>query len=374
MKLDLDELCTHLIILASTIMLALCGVFGIGTLKLCIYAIVVLSFAKILESKSTQFQLITFTAFIMSALFIVLVDGGLMSSFIVSLSTIVLAISLFKNGIEEYTWKFIKVCTYIVSFAFIAYMFLSPSRSIYDQLLLYFENPNMAGIAISAPAMMLVLMFLEGKSKTKKAVTFAILAMMVYMVYETQNRGSFFSLVFLLIVALFMMFQKGGKRLTSPSWFAIFKLTPIFIMFIYIWLYRTLPVSIELLGKPLFSGREGAWIIALENVFKNPFARHLFEEGTLNLFLEGAARYGIFSMIAYFAFLISLRKSKTELQEMTSLNYLAYVAFHCCLFQQSFESTLLTGSYTVYVWVFLFLGIASMKTGGTAKQKGKQEI
>ncbi len=361
MTIKIDELCTQLIVIISTVMLSLCGLFGIETMKYCIYAIVVLSFLKLLYIRITPFQLIAFACLFLSSMFILALHGGSLSSLIVSLSSVIFAISIFAKGVDEATWKLIKLCTYVVAVAFILYMIFAPAWTDYDQLSLYFENPNMTGIALCAPAMMLVLMLYESKRILAKGINLILLAVLAFMIYTTQNRSSFFSLLFLLVIALLMALQRKERRIASPVFFGLLKLTPIFVMFVYIGMFLVLPDGIEVLGKPLFSGREGSWLIALKDVLTDPLAYHAFEEGTLNLFLEGAARYGILSMFAYFGILISFGKRKNELKKMSSLHYLAYVAFHCCLFQQSFESTLFTGSYTVYVWSYLLLGVASMR-------------
>ena len=119
-----------------------------------------------------------------------------------------------------------------------------------------------------------------------------------------------------------------------------------------------LPSDIELLGKPLFSGREQGWKLALENLIQNPFVHYTFEEGTLNLLLEGIRRYGILAMVGYMWVLFSLRKE--NLDKVSLRSYLAYLGFHLVMFQQSFESTLITGSYSVYIWTYMLLGVSSM--------------
>ena len=373
MKISFDERCSQLIILVSTLMLALSGIIGIEITKYCLYLIVGLGFIKILFLKLKPIYLVSFVIIMISSLWIMLTYGGTYANFLIFLTSIVFAISVVRNGISNGTWKLVKVCTYIVCLALIVEMLLSSEYSVYGQLTLYFDNPNMAGIALCAPAMMLVLMIADEKKKSYNIINWLLLAVMIYMIYMTQNRASLFSLLLVLVAALLVIYPKQPLRISSQWFFAVLKLTPIIVMFIYIAMYNLLPSNIELLGKPLFSGREGAWMSALGKIINNPFAYYNFKEGTLNLFLEGAARYGIFSMLGYFIILISFGKSKNEIKEMSAVSYIAYVAFHLCLLQQSFESTMITGSYSVYIWSYLLLGIASMKPQTANNEKVDNE-
>ena len=351
-------------------MLVLAGFFEIERLKYCIYAIVALSFVLILQVKLTLLQIMAIACFLTSSMISLSMDASFFSSWIVTVASIFFAVFAFKRGISPVAWKLVKFSTYVNSLSFILYMLFHPETNINNSLLLFFENPNMTGIATVAPAMILVVMLCDPKRRTAyKVCDFLLLTVLSYMVYATQNRGSFISLLLVMVAALFATSRKRSRRICSPVCFAIFKLTPILVMFIYIAMFLVLPGDIEFLGKPLFSGREGAWLSSLQNLFATLFPHQQFEEGTLNLFLEGAARYGTIAMVGYFLLLISFGKTKDELKSMGVANYVAYIAFHCCLFQQSFESTLLTGSYTIHIWSFLLIGIASMGAIGTKRKE-----
>lgn len=362
MEIRLDEFCVQLMIIASTLMLVLSSFFEVETLRYCIYAIVALTFVLIPQMKFKLKQLIPLACFLVSSFAALFLYGGNMGSLIVSIASLFLAMFLFEKSINLPTWRLVKICTYIVSLSFIAQFIFAPQKTIYNQLLLCFDNPNMTGIALLAPAMILVVMLFEKQKVSVKIIDTVILAVLAYMIYQTQNRGSLLSLIVAIVAAFLASLKKKPKRLTSPVAFALLKLTPIFVMLIYILLFLILPEDLELLGKPFFSGRELAWINAIKSIVTNPFVHHSFKDGTLNLFWEGAARYGVLAMIGYFWILINYGKTKEELKRMDKINYIAFVAFHCCLLQQSFESTLLTGSYTVHIWSYLLLGIASMKS------------
>lgn len=363
MKIRIDEFCTQLIILCSAAMLILSGIIGIESAKYCIYAIVALCCVKTLYLKFKVAQFVSLVLVFAMSFMVVWIHGGSLPSLLIFITSLLLAISFSCNGIDAKSWKLLKICTYAVCLYFIGYMLVVGNYSVYGQLMLYFDNPNMSGIAISAPTIMLILMLSDDKGKRINLINWVFLITMGYMLYSTQNRGSLLALILLFVVAVVAIYSKKPKRLCSRWAWNLLKLTPIIVMFVYIGMYMLLPSTIEVFGKPLFSGREGAWISALEKIFTDPFAYHVFEEGTLNLFLEGAARYGVLSMLGYFSLLVTFGKKKSELREMSVTSFLAYVAFHCCLFQQSFESTMLTGSYGVYVWSYILLGVASMQHG-----------
>ena len=179
MKISFDELCSQLMILVSTLMLALSGIIGIGITKYCLYLIVGLGLVKILFLKFKSIYLVSFGIIMISSLWIMLTYGGSYASFLIFLTSIVFAISVVRNGISNGTWKLVKVCTYVVCLAFIVDMLLSSEYSAYVQLTLYFDNPNMAGIALCAPAMMLVSMIADEKKKSHNIINWLIISLKV---------------------------------------------------------------------------------------------------------------------------------------------------------------------------------------------------
>lgn len=374
MKNTVNEFCTQMTVIISTIMLTLTGIIGIDITKYCLYAIVGLCLVKTFYLKIKPVHLLLFMLIFLSSLIIVLFYGGNYASYLIFITSISFALSVDRDGISKGTWKLVKICTYTVCLMFIFQMIAYSEYSKYGQLMLYFENPNMTGIALSAPAMNLVLMIADGKKKFHNIINWILLAVMMYMITLTQNRGSLLSLLIVIIFALLAIYPKKPLKVSAAWFFAVLKLTPIVVMFIYIALFMRIPNNVEFWGKPLFSGRESAWMVAISNMISEPFSHHVFEEGTLNLFLEGVARYGILAMIGYFSMLIAIGKKKREIKEMSAVGYVAYIAFHCCLLQQSFESTLLTGSYSIYIWSYLLLGIASMKLPTENNEKEKNEF
>ena len=214
MNIRINDLCTQLIIFFSTVMLILTGIIGIGITKYCLYVIVAFCFAKVFFMKLTAAQFVSLAMILGFSLLTVLTYSGNFASWLVFITSLFFAISLFKYGIDEDSWKFLKKCTYALCVFYVGYMFFSSEFTVFDQLILYFENPNMTGIAISVPTMLLILTIAEdGKKIDLKKIV--LLAIMVYMVYLTQNRGSLIAVIVLMIASIFVLYTKKGKRIQN---------------------------------------------------------------------------------------------------------------------------------------------------------------
>ena len=359
MKIKVNELLTQLIVLFSLVMLAFTGEIGIETSKYCLYLIVGLCLGKLCFLRVRAGQLAALMVILLSCIVTVYMQKANPANHLIFFTSVTLAIVLFRFGIDSVSWKLLKISALVASVWFIIQWRSGSGFDIMDRLILSFDNPNMTGIALCAPAMVLVLMTAEEKHIVLRLIYGANLAVITYLVYLTNNRGSLITLVAFIVLAFLAVKKNKPLRVTNKVVYVILKLMPILLILVYVVLYTVLPSDLELLGKPFFSGREYAWKIALERLVQNPFAHHSYEDGTLNLFLEGIRRYGIFSMVGYFWLVFTLRKP--DLDKVSVRSYLAYLGFHLFLFQQSFESTLITGSYSVYVWTYMLLGIASMQ-------------
>ena len=359
MKTKATNLITIIILIASTIMLAFSGYLGIQITRLCLYVIVFCILVELLFLKFTILQFLCLSLMVVFSFITYYLYGGNYANTLIFLTSVVFAIQAQNCGFEPVVWKSLKLCTYIVLISYIAIYFFTPRWSALGQLMLFFENPNMAGIACCAPVVMQFLIAIENYKKKYNVINWILVALGVYIVYCTQNRGSFIVLLMIAAVTLLALMPQGGIRIHSKMLFNILRIMPIVVPVFYVILFEYLPHNIMILGKPLFSGREYSWALAIKTLLANPFAHQTFEEGTLNLLLEGIVRYGIVAMIAFFVFLFSIQK-----EDITSCNvvqYVAYTAFFICLFQQCFESTMITGSYSVYIWTYSLLGVAYMQ-------------
>ena len=361
----IDQYCTKLIIILSTIMLGLTGWLGISLTTYCLFAIMLLSLIKFLFVKAEIKHYVILIGIALACFIHFLINSASVTSILIFLTTIMLAFSFHIDGIKKGDWMLLKICAYFLSVVYIVVFLISPNYNTSGFLMLFFDNPNMTGIAICAPTLILAISLFEKEQFKQLLVPMLFLLIDLYLLYLTNNRGSFITAIAVICFIFSVKLRKSDKK-PQEVVSKILVFLPIIVMIVYVALFKVLPNDIEVLGKPLFSGREGAWLKALEKLRSNPFAVLRFEEGTLNMFLEGVARFGFLAMALYFVFLLSF---KCPAQKTKSIQYLAYMTFFITLFQQSFESTLVTGSYTAYVWSYILLGIASMKMDESKEEK-----
>lgn len=358
MRVKFNELLTQLIVLCSLAMLTVAGQISDTIFKCCLYLVVALSIVKLCFLRLRMSQFIALVVILISCAIAVFQYGDNPANILIFFTSVALAIVLFRYGIDQGSWKLLKACSLLAIAWFLIQFVLEPNYSFANRLQLNFDNPNMTGIAVCAPSMFLVLMMVEENRRNIKWIYGILLALVVYIIYLTENRSSLITLVAFCAMAWLAVRKKKSFRATGKMTYTLLKLTPLLVMFVYIFLFTVLPSDLRLLGKPFFSGREYSWKLALEQLWRNPFTHYTFEEGTLNLLLEGIRRYGILAMIGYMWVLFSLKKENLDKASVRS--YLAYLGFHLVMFQQSFESTLITGSYSVYIWTYMLLGVSSM--------------
>lgn len=359
MVIKLNQLLTKLIIFCATAMLMFTGVLGIGVTKYFTFAIIAFCFSKALFLHLKPMQFCLLMAIAISSVFTILLQKGETVYLFIFTGSLILELTLCRDGIDSGSWKVLKVCSVVVAAWFIFLFFFDPSAMQFGKLYYSFDNPNMTGISLCGFGMILVLMASEERKLPGKLLRYAVVAMTIFLVYLTENRGSFFTLILMVAAALLTTLPRKPIRITSDLVYTLLKLLPILILFIYVILYSVLPHDLRLMDKPFFSGREKDWQIALTQLLSDPFSYHRFEDGTLNLFLQGSVLYGLVAMVGYFWLLFTIKKP--DLKSISNTRYLAYLGFHLCFIQQSFESTLVTGSYNIYIWSYMLLGIAFMK-------------
>ena len=126
--------------------------------------------------------------------------------------------------------------------------------------------------------------------------------------------------------------------------------------------------DIELLGKPLFSGRETLWSESLSIIWNNLVQMKNDFTGGLNIALRMPYICGLLGTVLYFALLFYGTKSMQRQARCQNykIGLLAIVLFECLLFQQSTESTLISGTYSTAFITMTVLGFAK-STGENMK-------
>ena len=351
-----ERLCTKAIILLSSIMIGFTWLLGVGITRYCFFAIMALSVVLFFISGLEKKQMIYLFLICAFSFLDYLIYGGILVNIIIFITSIMLAMYFYRRGISHDNWLFFVFCAHILGITFVLLYFLRPDYNEYGFLRLYFDNPNMAGIVLSSITIVIAISFVEFKNKYLCATSIFLMLFEVYLVYLTNNRGSFLTIIVVVIFATIIKFGKNERKIGRNVVKNILLLMPIIVMIGYVLMMRIFPLDAVFMGKPLFSGRELAWKKAIEDLLSNPFKHHAYHAGTLNLFLEGAKRFGIYSIVTYFVYFSSIKYPSNKYNKT---QYVAYYSFFMCMFQQSFESTLITGSFCVYVWIYLLLAIAS---------------
>lgn len=356
---------TNLILFFSTIIITFSGIIGSYVYQICLYVIVICLSLEAVLMRWTPFQLVCFGVILVSSIVVSLSSGQNVANALIFSSSVIFIIQGVNGEFSPQSWYFIKKCTYIVSLVFIILFFVNPNWTSNNKLTLIFENSNMTGIVCSIPTIFLLLMIVENLGKIGNIVNWILFIILFYFVILTQNRSSLICVLLILICALVDVLSSKRKRLTSPFVFTLLKLSPLIMMIVYVVMFNFLPHDFILFGKPLFSGRELFWGEAIKSFLSNPFSLRGNISGTLNFILEIFERYGAIALIAFYILLFSVKMKNVE--GASSVQYLAFISFLFCLLQQSFESTLVTGSYCSFVWFYSLIGISFMKDNAQSK-------
>jgi len=223
-------------------------------------------------------------------------------------------------------------------------------------LTLAYVNPNMAGIVIVSTVFILIVGVLYARTRLLKLALGVLTAACMYILCLTGNRASLLSLAAFLL--LFLLY----RRRAGVHW--ALRATLILMPILIVLLYRSLPSYIAeealFLGKPFFSGRSAIWSGLVDAVVENPLSIHRLPTGGLNMCIAGLIEFGFLGFLAYMTLLLLM---KPAWKPVGKLRYrqAGYLAFLCVFIQQSFESTLLLGSYGVYIFSYTLLGIACSK-------------
>jgi len=228
-------------------------------------------------------------------------------------------------------------------------------------LVLAFQNPNMAGIVILSTVFILLAGVLYVKKRMMKWALGVLATASVYILWLTNNRGSIVSLVVFLF--LFLVFRKQSRIPRVLS--VVLILLPFLTILSYNILSFYIPEGTIFLDKPFDSGRISIWAGLIEEIEENPFDVHAMESGGLNIAIAGIIEFGFIGYLAFTAMLLAMNPPG-NVPGRANYRQVAYLAFLCIFIQQSFENTLVLGSYGVYIFSYALLGIAFSKDAAGA--------
>ena len=217
MKIKLSELLTRMILFCSLIMLAFTGVIGIERTKYFLFLIVGLCGAKIFNMRFTGTQLWALLIIALSLILVFVLHDATFANQLIFFTSLIFAIDIYHKGIDKGTWKMLKISTIIACCWFIISSQFAGAWNYNDQLELSFGNPNMTGIALSVPAMLLIIMAAEQKKKKIRLIYMGMSAMMLYLIYSTENRGSLLTVLAFAVCAILALGKRNRGELRTSG-------------------------------------------------------------------------------------------------------------------------------------------------------------
>jgi len=216
-----------------------------------------------------------------------------------------------------------------------------------------YQNSNMTGIVITSSILILITGLYYVKTNYFKLLLILLIIACSYLLYQTNNRGSLLAIIVFLILLIFSWGKNKEFKLAKT----IVLLFPALILLVISSFIKILPDDIMISNKPIFSGREREWVDIVGTMLSDPLNIYKMPIGGLNYIIVGIIEYGGIAIFLYVYILFLIRPN---IIYYSGINYkhVAYLAFICVFIQQTFEATLITGSYGVYVNSYLLLGIA----------------
>lgn len=276
---------------------------------------------------------------------------------ILFISSVMLLVYLYHNGISISNITLLIICNVALALLYIFEFYKTGGNSLYNQSFTRaYGNPNMAGIILYSTLVILITGVFFVRKRLHKIFLTILAFSSFYLLISTSNRGS---LVAIIVFAALLIVYRNGSHISNLVR-SVMVLFPLIFALVYIYLGLRMYSMGEFLQKPFFSGREIEWQNLIGYILKNPFSIQELPSGGLNLFLSGIIEYGF---IAFGSYIILLFILKPNWNQTCRIDYkqVAYIAFLCVFIQQTFESTLISGSFGVYAYNYLLFGIACSK-------------
>lgn len=234
----------------------------------------------------------------------------------------------------------------------------------YGRLLLYFNNPNSTGVLMYTIFTFLLIGFVLTKRLFVKSIYIISIIASLVLLYLSGNRGSIVSAIIILIIFLIInkkvFINKTLYKIICLTFLLIPFLTVVYIQFIF----NSGIGKIELMGKDVFSGREIVWNNAISLISQSPLfgygtegSINLLGTGMHNIYVGLLMRYGLIVLVPYFILIYKLLIDSYNSINST-VGRIALFGFLGVFIQQSFEETLISGSFGLYILQYSLLAIA----------------
>lgn len=346
-----------IIILMVTCMIFFSYYWGKQQTRYFLFSVVALSAVVfLLDILKNNYKIpFSFMITIVSSVVYSLVFMNNIPSLIIFITSLMFALYMYVQGLDKTNIKLLFFCCLLLSIQAIYMSTLPSSRfSFSNALVLAFDNPNMAGIILSNIVIILIIGIFYFKRPSARICLALISIVMCYLVVLTNNRGSLLTLI---VFALLIVLSRRGKMINNKVRIVLI-LFPFIFIIIYFILLNFVPYDAILFNKPFFSGRQVMWKYTIDKIISDPLSISSYRSGGANLLLSSFYQFGVIAVMSYFVFILGM-KPKFCLTGKLTFQQVAYMGFLCIYLQQAFESTLISGSYTIYIFSYILLGIST---------------
>ncbi len=236
---------------------------------------------------------------------------------------------------------------------------LKGEEQIGEALTLGFNNPNETGMILYLVITVIFSILITLKLKFKILIGVLIITLL-YMLYQTGSRTCLFSLLF---VVLSYCNTKITYRLLSKKYYLlVLLLAPLLFSYLYpIIALRFNYADYEILGKPIFSGRELLFLEGFSRYISHPILGDIafFQfENSFNGYLSVMFNTGLVGLIAYIFFAYKTMKNLFS-RVITRSQLFAFLSLVGVFFIACSESAILLGGGQWYVLQLTLFVIAN---------------
>lgn len=276
--------------------------------------------------------------------------------------------------INKQTFDFIFYCNIALAILFFVYSFtpiahiaynINTSKKFYCEYFTYnLDNPNYAGMILFSFFCNITIGLKSRKSKILRLFCFVVLAMLLWMIYETNSRSCFVSAIVLMFFYVVYNLRESFKaKKIKPLIICLICLTPVVFVWLYLLLYSNGLQDVQILGKSLFSGREetykeylGYIDTPLAFLFGN-MGKTVFNNahnGPLAIFTTIGLFGSIIIYILYFRFIFRINNG-------TNNSSSCIICILCVFIQSSFEAAFMLGGFAAMITLNSLFFLSSLE-------------
>lgn len=271
---------------------------------------------------------------------------------------------------NQWQHKYLKLFAHIASgitwFVFLNWLLVEP---IFDGYQSISKNPNSLAIILFCILYMQLLTF-RYSSYIGRSYFGLLICINLFLIYTTSSRSVFLSILILLLSMLLLLYSKKAfSKLFSTVLIFNFGFILIYVLLENTKIGQFLNgVSLHLLDKSFYSGRNEIWKQLLPYIYDKPFfgygigidARELTSQANTshNQYIQILLESGIIGLTLFLLLLYSIWK--LLLQNLTTFeSKLSACFFIATLVYMNFESTLFQNNYAIGLmqWFIITLGV-----------------